>query len=263
MCYVCGENGHFAKKCHNRKGKKIQQGQKSANVTIGDPSGSGYGNLPSIFSVCQSNDWWIDTGASIHVCTDISMFSSYQVGRGSAVMMGNGSHAIVLGVGTVDLKFTSAKIVRLKNVQHAPSIKKNLVSGSLLCRDGFKLVFESNKVVISRYGQFIGKGYDSGGLFCFSLSDFCNKVVNHVCDSNNSVADIWHSRLCHVNFGCMSRLSSMSLIPNFTTVKGSKCQACVQAKQPRKPHKVVDERRTTILELIHSDLCEMNGVLTK
>ena len=105
-------------------------------------------------------------------------------------MMGNGSHATVLGVGTVDLKFTSGKIMRLKNVHHAPSIKKNLVSGSLLCRDGFKLVFESNKVVISRYGQFIGKGYDSGCLFHFSLSDFCNKVVNHVCDSNNSVVDI-------------------------------------------------------------------------
>ena len=55
----------------------------------------------------------------------------------------------------------------------------------------------------------------------------------------------------------------MCLIPNFTTVKGSKCQACVQAKQPRKPHKAVDERRTTTLELIHSDLCEMNGVVTK
>jgi len=96
----------------------------------------------------------------------------------------------VLGVGSVDLKFTLGKIVRLKNMQHAPSIKKNLVSGSLLCGVGFKLVFESNKVVISRYGQFICKGYDSGGLFHFSLSDFCNKVVNHMCDSNNSVVDV-------------------------------------------------------------------------
>ena len=145
-------------------------------------------------------------------------------------MMGNGSYATVLGVGSVDLKFTSKKIVQLKNVQHAPSIKKNLVSGSLLCRDGFKLVFESNKVVILRYRQFIGKGYDNGGLFRFLLFDFCNKdkVVNHMCDSNNSMADVWHSRLCHINFGCMSRLSSMSLILNFSTVKCSKCQACVR-----------------------------------
>jgi DnaJ-class molecular chaperone len=57
VCFVCGETGHFAKKCKNHKGKKNQQGQKSANVTIGDPSRSRYGNsLPSVFSVCQSND---------------------------------------------------------------------------------------------------------------------------------------------------------------------------------------------------------------
>jgi hypothetical protein len=55
----------------------------------------------------------------------------------------------------------------------------------------------------------------------------------------------------------------MDLIPNFSIVKGSKCQACVQAKQPRKPHKAADERCTTLLELIHSDICKMNGVLTK
>ena len=79
--------------------------------------------------------------------------------------MGNGSHARVLGVGTVNLKFTSRKTVQLKNVQHVPTIKKNLVSGSLLCRDGFKLVFESNKCILSKFGTFIGKGYESGGLF--------------------------------------------------------------------------------------------------
>ena len=55
----------------------------------------------------------------------------------------------------------------------------------------------------------------------------------------------------------------MSLILDFSVIKGSKCQACVQAKQPRKPHKAIDERHTTLLELIHSDICEMNGVLTK
>jgi hypothetical protein len=42
--------------------------------------------------------------------------------------MGNILHACVLRVGTVILKFTSRKTVLLKNVQHVPSIKKNLVS---------------------------------------------------------------------------------------------------------------------------------------
>jgi hypothetical protein len=33
-------------------------------------------------------------------------------------MMGNGSHASVHGVGTVDLKLTLEKIVQLKNMKH-------------------------------------------------------------------------------------------------------------------------------------------------
>ena len=168
----------------------------------------------------------------------------------------------VHGVGTVDLKFTSGKIVQLRNVLHVPSIKKNLVSGSHLMKDGFKLVFESNKVVLSKYRTFVRKGYECEGMFRFSLEDFCDNVVNHVSTSVNET-NVWHSRLCHVNFGCMSRLADMSLIPKFTFVKGSKCHACVQAKQPRKPHKPAKERNLAPLELIHSDLCEMNGELTR
>ena len=38
---------------------------------------------------------------------------------------------------------------------------------------------------------------------------------------------------------------------------------CVQAKQPRKSHTTAETRNLAPLELIHSDLCEMNGVLTK
>jgi hypothetical protein len=65
--------------------------------------------------------------------------------------MGNNSNAFVGGVGTIVLKFTSRKSMQLKNVQHIPSINKNLVRGSLLCKAGFKLVFESNKCVVSKF----------------------------------------------------------------------------------------------------------------
>jgi transposase InsO family protein len=59
----------------------------------------------------------------------------------------------------------------------------------------------------------------------------------------------------------MSRLSSLNLIPNLSIVKDSKCQSCVQSKQPRKPHKAAEDKHLAPLELIHSDICEMNGVL--
>jgi hypothetical protein len=121
------------------------------------------------------------------------------------MMMGNGSHTSICDVGTVDLKLTSGKIMQLRNVQHAPSIYKNLVSGSLLCRDGFKVLLEPNKFVVSKCGQFIGKGYVCRSLFHFLVSDFCNKSVNNIYDGiNESDATIWHSCLCYLNFGSMS-----------------------------------------------------------
>ena len=102
----------------------------------------------------------MDSGANIHVYADVSLFTFYQVDRTGAFLMGNGSHARVLGTGTVVLKFTSGKTVLLKNVQHVSSIKKNLVSASQMCRDCFKIVFESNKCVVLRHGTFVEKGYD-------------------------------------------------------------------------------------------------------
>ena len=93
-CYVCASTEHFAAKCPNRKGND------SANMVISEPGGtSGYGNLlPTVLSVFCSPEWWVDTGANIHVCADASLFSSYQDGGTSSLLMGNGSHARVLGV---------------------------------------------------------------------------------------------------------------------------------------------------------------------
>jgi hypothetical protein len=85
-----------------------------------DGGASGYGNLLHIvLSVFHLPDWSIDTGANIHMCANISLFSSYQVGT-SSLLMWNRARAAVHGVGMVDLKLTSGK-----TVQHVPSISKN------------------------------------------------------------------------------------------------------------------------------------------
>jgi hypothetical protein len=147
--------------------------------------------------------------------------------------MRNKSHACVLDFGTVILKFTSGKTVLLKNVQHVPSIKMNLVSGSQLCRDGYKILSESNKCIMSKYGTFIGKGYDFGACFAY----LCMICAISLCISNE--LNIWHY------FGCLSRLPNINLIPKFDLVKGYKCHVCVQSKQSRKHHKATEAGKTT------------------
>ena len=104
-CYVCGSPNHFATKFLERKGKK------SVHMVISETGGtSGYSNsLPTILSVFCSPEWWVDTGANIHVCDDASLFSSYQVRGTYSLLMRNGWHARVLAVGMVNVKFTSRK----------------------------------------------------------------------------------------------------------------------------------------------------------
>jgi hypothetical protein len=101
------------------KRKKPAQEKKTTNIVVSETAEgtSRYGNLlPTVLAVCQSPEWWADTGANIHVCAYISLFSSYQCKGARALLMGNGSHACVHGVGIVILKFTSGKMVLLKNV---------------------------------------------------------------------------------------------------------------------------------------------------
>jgi hypothetical protein len=66
-----------------------------------------------------------------------------------------------------------------------------------------------------------------------------------------------------INFDHVIHLSKLNLISKILVVRRSKCQACVQSKQPHKPFKRVKEKSLVPLELIHSNLCEMNVILTK
>ena len=79
--------------------------------------------------------------------------------------MGNHDKAKVLGKSTIEVKMSSGKMMILTNVFHVPKIKKNLVSANLLCKSGLKVVLESNKLILSKNGIFLGKGYATDGMY--------------------------------------------------------------------------------------------------
>ena len=60
--------------------------------------------------VKNTNEWWVDTGATRHICLDKKMFSTYQsVGYGEQLFVGNSSTSKVEGKEKVILKMTSGK----------------------------------------------------------------------------------------------------------------------------------------------------------
>ncbi|GJW53093.1 pol polyprotein [Tanacetum coccineum] len=90
-CYNCDQPGHRAANCKMPK-RRIPLRQ-----------------------ICG---WWIDTGATRHVCADKSMFHSFRaVDNGQKLYMGNSATADIKGEGDVILKMTSEKELKLTNVE--------------------------------------------------------------------------------------------------------------------------------------------------
>ena len=145
-----------------------------------------------------------------------------------------------------------------------PKIRKNLVSGSLLNSHGFRLVFESDKFVLSKIGMYVEKGYMSGAMWKLNVMTIIKSDMNkastsaYILESSNP----WHGRLGHVNYDTLRRLINLNHIPTFQIDAKHKCGTCVEAKLIRSSFQNV-ERHTKPLDLIHNDMCDLKFVQTR
>ena len=154
-CWFCGKPDHRKKDCFLFKKKNGNKGEAS---TSEDPMNEGTSSQLIKFNsnldlngtsnnICcvQDDSWYMDSGASRHVCMDRRWFKTFHKCDGDEFLyMGNNSSIQILGKGSVDLHFTSGNLLTLKEVMFAPKIARNLVSGPTLNRMGYKLVFESD-----------------------------------------------------------------------------------------------------------------------
>ncbi|GJX07078.1 retrovirus-related pol polyprotein from transposon TNT 1-94, partial [Tanacetum coccineum] len=260
ICYNCDQPGHRAANC--KMPKRVNPRQ--ANMVNDDVD-----MIAMVSDVCAMISevnlvgtnhvgWWIDTGATLHVCADKSMFHSFRaVDNGQKLYMGNSATADIKGERDVVLKMTS----KLTNVLYVPEIRKNLVFGWLLNKFGFHLVFESDKFVLSKNQVYVGKGYAMNGMFKLNVMVAKNEINKmnssaYMIESSN----VWH--LGHVNFNSLHRLIKINSIPNFHIDSKYKCETCVEAKLTRTSFKSV-KRTTEPLDMIHTDICDLKSLPTK
>ena len=136
-CWVYGKPEHKAQECRRLKDQNVTGTNQAHMHEVDD-------NLVVVVTktnmVSNVKGWWIDIGATRHICGDKNLFSEYkQIDDGEKLYMGNYSASNVEGKGNVMLKFTFVKVVTLTNVLHVPEIRKNLVSDPILSKKGFKL----------------------------------------------------------------------------------------------------------------------------
>nr|GEX03251.1 zinc finger, CCHC-type [Tanacetum cinerariifolium] len=158
--------------------------------------------------------WWINSGATTHVFKDRYRFKVYESVEDRYVLyMGDNHFASVHGKGSVVLEFSSKKSITLFNVLYVPKLHKNLISGHVLNKCGYKQVYESDKYILPKYGIFVGFGYCNNGMFMLNL----NKVPDDsdpVYMSSSIVVNssLCHARLGHVHYKRMLEMSKDDLI---------------------------------------------------
>ncbi|GJW71955.1 zinc finger, CCHC-type containing protein [Tanacetum coccineum] len=266
-CWKCGKPRHLKKDC---KGVKV--GNKANGSGTNGSSNSLKGQnmfnkslqvyyvtyvSEAYFMLDDDVAWWVDSGVTVHVCKDRCWFKTREsLNDGSILHMGNESTTMVHRRDSVDLIFSSRKIVSLFNDLHVPNIRKNLVSSSILNNCGYKQVIESNKFILSKHGVFIGFGYLYNHMFKLNIvNDNIGSAFMSTSKLNDSIR--WHARLGHVHFKRMQELSKDGLILAFD-MDTKKCKTCMLTKITKKPFQNV-KRKTKVLEPIHSNLCDLHA----
>ncbi|XP_075100545.1 uncharacterized protein LOC142176513 [Nicotiana tabacum] len=182
---------------NTEKSRKIEKSGNSEKANIVENSTQGLVAMVSAMQIgmvtelnvataaTNTQDWWLDSGATIHVCYDKKIFKTYaEVQDSEQVLMGNHVAADVAGKGSIEINFTSGQKLTLLNVYHVPDMKKNLMSAALLSKKGFKIVIESDHVIVSKNGVFVGKGYNCNDMFKLSINEI-NYVSAYIVESDS------------------------------------------------------------------------------
>ncbi|KAK4397915.1 hypothetical protein Sango_1267000 [Sesamum angolense] len=157
LCYCCRKPGHKAKDQQKTNQKPATQGTPQINLAEKDNEIIAV-IVVETYLVENKEDWILNTGASRHFCSNKALFHELlETTDGECVFMGNSTTVGVLDKGKILLKLTSDKILALIDVLYVSSLRRNLVSGSLLNKAGLKIVLESDKVIITKNNNFVGK----------------------------------------------------------------------------------------------------------
>ena len=162
-CFHCGVDGHWKRNCPKYLADLKEKKKGKFDLLV----------LEACLVEDNSSSWIVDSGTTNHVCFSLPILSSTRKLADGEVTMRVGSGQIVsaAAVGTARLEFENNKFLVLENVYYIPGFSRNLISVSMLHEQGFKISFNNNSIVISRYGFKICYAKSIDGLYKLQAKD--------------------------------------------------------------------------------------------
>lgn len=250
-CFSCGKPGHMKKDCTNKNLRKQQKpNDNRANIVKDGNKNVCFG----ITNVKANGDWFIDSAATCHMCSEETYFDKINKQVDEMVYLADGTMLKVTGCGDCKI-FCEGKEIRVQNVLFIPELDGSLLSVRKLTAEGFKVFFDRNGCSISLGGHVLAKATLRNNLFVLNQSYKANMISK--CKSD--CIHIWHRRFGHRSHQAISSTVTKELIRGVSIKKCAclfDCEVCLRAKLTRAPFpKASESRSDEILDLVHCDLC--------
>ena len=78
--------------------------------------------------------------------------------------------------------------------------------------------------------------------------------------NNDSAPYLWHCRLGHIGVKCMKKLHMDGFLESLGYESFDACEPCLLGKMTKTPFSGTMERATDLLEIIHTDVCDLMSV---
>uniref|UniRef100_A0A0A9X817 Retrovirus-related Pol polyprotein from transposon TNT 1-94 n=1 Tax=Lygus hesperus TaxID=30085 RepID=A0A0A9X817_LYGHE len=248
-CATCKKTNHLEEDCFFKKFKDNK-----------DKNNSGKQNKPKTAFLTQfclktqsknENTWILDSGSSSHMTSSDTVLKNKIPSSTEIQTAKKGEYLNSKYVGTVE----TGKCV-LNDVLHVPKLSKNLLSVNAITNNGGEITFFDDKVEISKNGEVILEGHkDGSGLYNIDM-DSQNAFV---AENQLSSAMLWHRKLAHLSPDNMKKLSDLTIGMELNDLKtlDNTCEVCQMSKQVKKPFQNERSRATRPIEIIHTDVGEV------
>ncbi|XP_074374803.1 uncharacterized protein LOC141715227 [Apium graveolens] len=198
-------------------------GKSSSETQVADPSK--HALLADNMCLLSNavNEWLIDSGATDHICPDLSFFSSYEniFDNNNYITIPNGYKVKVLHKGSVKLNDE----LTIQHVLHVPDLCFRLISVSKLCEDlGCQVSFTNQGCFIQGLSQNrpqIHLGSSLNGLYRDVSSTNTSNSEKHcnVSIAATEEARLWHLQMGHLPFSLLHLVTPISKLPTQDTVQ--------------------------------------------